>query len=224
MPKNKDITSVEEHFTERYGEPGSASRTEFERNAKAFLDEYSKTVRRKDRQETDTSFLHEILSNAVSCSIAIEKEGYPLIHVAFYHFDEANNDIIFHFSKHGHAGGEITNGRKASISVYKYGRLYTAAKAVDFGCEYQSVIIYGTIRIIEDEQERMRAMSDFFDRYFAHIPENTYEAFTSAQSKPIHVAKIRIERWFGKQHTVPAMAIDAFFPDFPAVMEPREEH
>lgn len=96
------------------------------------------------------------------------------------------------------------------------------AKAVDFGCEYQSVVIYGTIRIIEDEQERMQAMSDFFDRYFAQIPKDTYDAFTSAQSKPIHVAKIRIEQWFGKQHAVPALATDAFFPDFPAVMEPRE--
>jgi len=156
MPKNKDSTSVEEHFTERYGEPGSASRTEFERNAKAFLDQYPQTVRRKDRQETDTSFLHEILNNAVSCSVAIEKEGYPLIHVAFYHFDEANNDIIFHFSKHGHAGEEITDGKKASISIYKYGRLYTAAKAVDFGCEYQSVIIYGRSGLLKTNRRECR--------------------------------------------------------------------
>lgn len=186
------------------------------------MKDYPQSVRRKDRQETDTSFLHEILDNAVSCSIAIEKEGYPLIHVAFYHFDAANNDIIFHFSKHGHAGDEITDGKKASISIYKYGRLYTAAKAVDFGCEYQSVIIYGTIRIIEGEQERMQAMSDFFDRYFAHIPDSSYEAFTAAQSKPIHVAKLRIEQWFGKEHALPAIATDAFFPAFPSVMQSRE--
>ena len=186
------------------------------------MKDYPQSVRRKDRQETDSSFLHEVLNNAVSCSIAIEKEGYPLIHVAFYHFDEENNDIIFHFSKHGHAGEEITDGKKASISVYKYGRLYTAAKAVDFGCEYQSLIIYGTIRIIEDEAERMQAMGDFFDRYFKHIPKDDYEAFTSAQSKPIHVAKVRIEQWFGKEHAVPALAIDAFYPDFPTVMKRRD--
>lgn len=186
------------------------------------MKDYPQSVRRKDRQETDISFLREILNNAVSCSIAIEKEGYPLIHVAFYHFDEANHDIIFHFSRHGHAGDEITDGKKASISVYKYGRLYTASKAVDFGCEYQSVILYGTIRIIEDEQERMQAMSDFFDRYFAHIPRSTYEAFTAAQSKPIHVAKVHIEQWFGKEHELPPVAMDAFFPHFPTVMEPRD--
>jgi nitroimidazol reductase NimA-like FMN-containing flavoprotein (pyridoxamine 5'-phosphate oxidase superfamily) len=186
------------------------------------MNNYPQSVRRKDRQETDIAFLHEVLANSVSCSIAIEKESYPLIHVAFFHFDEANNDIVFHFSKHGHAGEEITDGKKVSVSVYKYGRLYTAPKAVDFGCEYQSVILYGKIRIIEGEEERMQAMSDFFDRYFHHIPKDQFEAFTTAQSKPIHVAKIRIDQWFGKEHAVPTIATDAFFPDFPALMEPRE--
>lgn len=186
------------------------------------MNNYPQSVRRKDRQETDIAFLHEVLTKSVSCSIAIEKEGYPLIHVAFFHFDEANNDIVFHFSKHGYGGEEITEGKKASVSVYKYGRLYTASKAVDFGCEYQSVIIYGKIRIIEREEERMQAMGTFFDRFFGRIPKDSYEAFTSAQSKPIHVAKIRIEQWFGKEHLAPAIAIDAFPPEFPSVIQSGE--
>lgn len=37
MTENKDITTVDEHFIERYGEPGSASRVDFEIKAKAFL-------------------------------------------------------------------------------------------------------------------------------------------------------------------------------------------
>ena len=37
MTEKKDITTVEEHFTKRYGETGSASRIEFEIKAKAFM-------------------------------------------------------------------------------------------------------------------------------------------------------------------------------------------
>ncbi len=37
MAENKDITTLDEHFTEHYGDPGSASRIEFEIKAKAFL-------------------------------------------------------------------------------------------------------------------------------------------------------------------------------------------
>jgi len=176
------------------------------------VDEYSKHVRRKDRQETDPFFLRNLLHDSVSCSIAIERDGYPLNHVAFFVFDEAAHEIIFHFSKHGFAGQEIIDGKKASISVYKYGKLYTAKRAVDFGCEYQSAIVYGTVEILKDEEQRLRAMDLFFQKFFSGIPKESYDGFTSQDAKPIHVAKIRIEDWFGKEHLVPALALSSFYP------------
>jgi nitroimidazol reductase NimA-like FMN-containing flavoprotein (pyridoxamine 5'-phosphate oxidase superfamily) len=175
------------------------------------MNDYSKKVRRTDRQEAEEEFLTDLLNESVSCSIAIEKEGFPMMHVAFFVYDELTREIIFHFSKHGYAGEEITDGKKVCVSVYKYGKLYTAAKAVDFGCEYQSVIIYGKIRIVTDEAERMDAMQVFFDKFFAHIPKDTFEQMTSVQAKPIYVAKIKIEDWFGKQHLTPEAALDAFY-------------
>lgn len=175
------------------------------------MSEYSKQVRRKDRQETDIRFMKDLLRDSISCSIAVEKEGYPLIHVAFFVYDEIANEIIFHFSKHGHAGQAISNNKKACVSVYRYGKMYTAHKAVDFGCEYQSVIIYGTIRIVENEEERMNAMEIFFHKFFNAVSKNEYEAFTPTQAKPIYVAKIKIDDWFGKEHRVPETAIQSFY-------------
>jgi nitroimidazol reductase NimA-like FMN-containing flavoprotein (pyridoxamine 5'-phosphate oxidase superfamily) len=176
------------------------------------LEEYAKNVRRKDRQETDVSFLKKMLHNTVSCSIAVQKEGYPLNHIAFFVFNESENEIIFHFSKHGFAGDEIINGKKACVSVYKYGKLYTASRAVDFGCEYQSIVLYGTIEIISDEADRMKAMKIFFQKFFSHVPPDSYEDFTTQDAKPIHVAKIKIDNWFGKEHLVPELALDSFHP------------
>lgn len=176
------------------------------------MDEYSKHVRRKDRQESDPSFLKNLLHNSVSCSIAIERDGYPLNHVAFFVYNEAAHEIIFHFSKHGFAGEEIIDGKKASISVYKYGKLYTAKRAVDFGCEYQSAILYGTVEILKNDDERLSAMHLFFHKFFSGIPKGSYDDFTALDAKPIHVAKIKIEDWFGKEHLVPALALSSFYP------------
>jgi nitroimidazol reductase NimA-like FMN-containing flavoprotein (pyridoxamine 5'-phosphate oxidase superfamily) len=175
------------------------------------MSDYSNHVRRKDRQEKDPAFLRSVLTEAIDCSIAIEKVGYPLIHVAFFLFDEARNEIIFHFSKHGHASEEITNGKRVCVSVYKHGQLYTADKAVDFGCEYQSLIIYGNIQIVEDEAERLRDMTVFFDRFFNHIDKSTYKGFTEQEAKPITVARIKIVDWFGKEHRVPENATGSFY-------------
>lgn len=176
------------------------------------LKEYPKEVRRKDRQEADPSFLKALLNSSASCTIAIESDGYPHNHVAFFSYDEPANEIVFHFSKHGVAGKEITEGKKVCVSVHKYGKLYTAKRAVDFGCEYQSIIIYGKVRILTEEKDRMEAMSLFFDKFFRSVATENYDAFTEQDAKPVHVARITIENWFGKEHRVPPIALDSFYP------------
>lgn len=176
------------------------------------LENYSKEIRRKDRQQADPTFLRDLLDDSVSCTIAIEREGYPLNHVAFFAYDKTCHEIVFHFSKHGFASEEITDGKKACVSVYKYGKLYTAKRAVDFGCEYQSAVIYGTVRILIDQEERMQAMDLFFDKFFKTVAPEHYDAFTDQDAKPIHVARIKIHDWFGKEHRVPPFAIDSFYP------------
>src|SRR5215510_7421363 len=124
-------------------------------------------VRRTDRQETDSEFLHALLENSVSCTVAVATEEYPLIQATFFAFDKKNNEVIFHFSKYGFSGKQIVTGKHITISVYKYGKLYTAERAVDFGGEYQSAIIYGRIRIVDNETEKMDAMRFFFNKFFA---------------------------------------------------------
>ena len=183
------------------------------------MNDYANQVRRKDRQEADPAFLKSLLHDTVSCSIAIQRDGYPLNHVAFFAYDEANHEIIFHFSKHGFAGDEIIDGKKVCISVYKYGKLYTAKRAVDFGCEYQSVIIYGTIQILKQENERMSGMNLFFQKFFSHIPKDAYEEFTSTDAKPIHVARVKINDWFGKEHRVPGLALSSFYSPLDAIIK-----
>lgn len=183
------------------------------------LSDYPTEIRRKDRQESDPEFLKGVLNNSVSCSIAIQSDGYPLNHVAFFTYDEPKDEIIFHFSKHGFAGKEITDGKKVCISVYKYGKLYTAKRAVDFGCEYQSIIIYGTIKVLQEEDARMRGMTMFFRKFFINVAEDTYDPFTPNDAKPIHVATVKIDKWFGKEHLVPDLAISSFYSPLKPVIE-----
>ena len=182
------------------------------------MNDRPRDVRRMDRQVTDEAFLRQLLRESPACTIAVEDEAAPHILATFFVYDESAREVIFHFSKYGRGGEVITTGKKASVCVYKYGKLYTARRAVDFGGEYQSVIIYGSIRIVDDQDERMSAMSVFFDKFFKRVPTSEYEAFTAEQAEPIHVAKIKIEKWVGKQHLVPDGAFQSFYPLFDAVI------
>jgi len=170
------------------------------------------TVRRKDRQETDESFLHLLLENSASCTVAANTDDHPFIHATFFVYDKERDEINFHFSKYGFGGQVIRNDTKVSISIYQTGKLYTAPKAVDFGSEYQSVVIYGKIRIVEDDAERMSAMKMFFNKFFSLIPKSVYNDVMPTEINPVHVVKVKIEKWFGKQHRVPETALSSFYP------------
>ncbi|MEO5581245.1 MAG: hypothetical protein ABIR66_01025 [Saprospiraceae bacterium] len=117
---------------------------------------------------------------------------------------------FFIFFNYGHAEQEITEGKKVCVSIYKSGKLYTVSKAVDFGCEYQSIILYGTIRIIENEDERMSALASFYNKFFSHIPKEDFESFTPILAEPIHIAKFKIEKCIMKERRVPDLARHSF--------------
>ncbi|HMS67639.1 MAG TPA: pyridoxamine 5'-phosphate oxidase family protein [Saprospiraceae bacterium] len=175
-------------------------------------------IRRSDRAESEIEFLEFVLDNTISCTIAVHTEEFPLIHSTFFVYDKEQNEIIFHLSKHGFGGSEIFSGKKIAISIYKYGKLYTAQKAVDFGCEYQSVIVYGVINRVEEETEKRAAMELFFNRFFSHIPTESYQEFSNVEAHPIFVVKVAIDQWFGKQHLVPEKAIESFYPEVKPVI------
>ena len=170
-------------------------------------------VRRTDRQKEETDFMYSLLENTASCTVAVNTSDFPLVHSTFFDFDKANNEIMFHFSKYGHGGNEMVNEKPIAISVYKYGKLYTSEKAVNFGGEYQSIIVYGKIRIVEGE-EKMEAMKSFFDKFFPDYPTTDYKEATVTEANPIHVVKVKIDKWFGKQHLVPETALSSFYSDF----------
>jgi uncharacterized protein len=56
-------------------------------------------------------------------------------------------------------------------------------------------------------------MEVFFNKFFRHIPKEDYDAFTSLQARPIHIAKIKIEEWLMKEHRVPDFALSSFYPE-----------
>jgi uncharacterized protein len=175
------------------------------------MSSYLKSVRRTDRQRSEVDFFHRMMSETMACTISINTEDYPISHLAFFAYEAETNSVSFHFSKHGQAGQFMTDGKKVCISVFKCGKLYTGKSALDFGSEYQSIIIYGTIRIITDENERMKTMHALFEKFFANIPKDSFKSFSHKDTEPLTIVHVSIEDWFGKEHLVPENATDSFY-------------
>jgi nitroimidazol reductase NimA-like FMN-containing flavoprotein (pyridoxamine 5'-phosphate oxidase superfamily) len=175
------------------------------------MSSYSKNIRRKDRAQSELDFFKRMMVETLACTISVGTDDYPLTHVAFFAYDDSSHSISFHFSRHGQAGNAFTDGRKVCISVYKCGKLYTGKTALDFGSEYQSIIVYGTVKMLTEEKDRMKEMRALFDKCFRDVPKDSYKDFSHKDTDPLNIVQVRIDDWLGKEHLLPETATGSFY-------------
>ena len=66
---------------------------------------------------------------------------------------------------------------------------------------YASVVAFGTIRVLKDDEEKRRALDGLLVKYFpAMQPGREYRPITPQELKRTSVYAIRVESWSGKQN------------------------
>ena len=82
------------------------------------MEEYADQVRRKRSTGNRYPSSKKCADHyCVMFNLQLKKEGYPLIHVAFFDYNEINHEIFFIFQKYGHAG---QGDQKWQKHVYRY--------------------------------------------------------------------------------------------------------
>ncbi len=123
-------------------------------------------VRRKDRLIAKEQCF-EILKKAGFGVLALSGDGgYPYGVPLNYVFD--GGKIFFHCAKEGHKIDAIRRDPKASFCV-------VAGESVspkEYTTYYESVIVFGKVRIIDDESEMLAAVKKLAQKY---APDNTRE-------------------------------------------------
>lgn len=118
-----------------------------------------RTMRRK-RQLLSEAESIEILEKTTSGVLSLMgDEGYPYgVPISYVYTD---GHLYFHSALSGHKIDAIKNNEKASFTV-------TAAddvKPAEFTTYFRSVICFGKVHIIEDEEEKMRTLRLLSERY-----------------------------------------------------------
>ena len=122
----------------------------------------TQNIRRKDREITDKKIIEEFLSSQKIIRIGFydrKNEEVYIVPVNYGYIIE-NNEYIFYF--HGSKGGRKYELSKDEPNVgfeidgnYK---LLEGKKACDFSAKYQSVIGNGKIKIIQDIEDKKKAL------------------------------------------------------------------
>ena len=123
-------------------------------------------MRRKNQQMSDEE-ARDILAAATSGVLALAGEnGYPYAVPMSFAYDEESGRLLFHTARVGHKMTAIERCDKASFCVIAEDAVVPSR----FTTYYRSVIVFGSIRIITDDHEKMAAIHKLAVKY---APEAT---------------------------------------------------
>lgn len=125
----------------------------------------------------------------------------PFVTPTNFWFDETNHRIIFHSNIAGRTRDNLEHNPKVCLETSDFGRLLPANTALEFGIQFRSVMVFGTVQILEDEDEKMYALNNLLKKYFPRLtPGKEFRPITKQELMRTTVYAIQIESWSGKEN------------------------
>jgi nitroimidazol reductase NimA-like FMN-containing flavoprotein (pyridoxamine 5'-phosphate oxidase superfamily) len=158
-------------------------------------------VRRRDRAVTDEDWIKAFLHSGAWGALATVAEGQPFIHTSLYVYDEGAHAIYMHTALLGRTRSNLERDDCVCLSVAEMGRLLPDEVAAEFSVEYAGVTVFGRGAVVEDDQEKARALQLLMDKYAPHLQaERDYRPANQEELDRTTVLRIDIESWSAKKN------------------------
>lgn len=157
-------------------------------------------MRRKDRAIDDPEWIIALLNRADYGVLATCKNGQPFTVARNFAYDRKRHAVYFHGARKGRTFESVGEGTPANLNVSEMGEWIVAKRAMNFGVKYKGVVVFGTLKIVEDPVEAKRALQLLMNKHFPHLkPDVDYEATTDVDLKVTAVLRLDVESWSGKE-------------------------
>lgn len=126
----------------------------------------------------------------------IGEDGYP--YGAPVNFVCLEGRIFFHGRRVGEKVSNLRRDPRCCMTVFEEnGYERCGDDACNTTTVYESVIIRGKVRIVDDDEEKMRVLRAIIDKI---VPERRMDAMDGAKVPPTGVFEIVVESMTGKYH------------------------
>ena len=147
------------------------------------------------------SWIKDFLHGAEIGHIATRWAEQPFITPSTFVYDEENHRIIFHSNVVGRIRKNSEHYPEVCFEASRYGRFLPSNIALEFSMQYESVIAFGKIRVIENPAEKERTLYALIEKYFPDKkPGKDYRPISEPELKRTSVYEIKIESWSGKRN------------------------
>ena len=119
-------------------------------------------------------------------------DGYPYAFPINFHYEEQSGKLYFHCAKKGYKLDALRKSKKVSFCVYDEGY----RKEGDWALNIKSVIIFGTIRFIEDQNETKARLKALGLKYYP--TEESVEEEVKTFWTNVQILELTVQHMTGK--------------------------
>ncbi len=149
-------------------------------------------MRREDKEIKDIKEIESIIKKSNVCRIALSENNSPyIVPVCFGYKD---NCLYFHSANAGKKIDIIRENNKICFEFDNYSGLMLSENPCDWDIKYLSVIGYGKASIIDDFDEKIKALNIITE----HYSDSSYE-FQQKFIDAVTIIKVEIENITGKR-------------------------
>ena len=155
------------------------------------VDQRNRVKRRHDRGFYDHATVHALLDAAILCHVSYVVDGQPYCTPTL--FWREGNLLYWHGSSASRMLRNLSDGQPACLTVTHLDSLVLARCGFNHSADYRSVMCFGQARLVEDAEEKRRALVMMVDRFF---PDRTaaLRQSTAQEIKATAVVVMEIER------------------------------
>ena len=165
------------------------------------LDKTAPNAQRRPELACDDKWIREFLRRAQVGHVATHWDEQPFITPTMFWYDPDGHKIYFHSNIVGRVRANAERHPQVCFEASEAGRLLPSNIALEFSIQYQSVIAFGNIRVLEMEAEKQRALYGLISKYFPGMAAGIhYRPITEQELKRTSAYAIAVESWSGKRN------------------------
>jgi nitroimidazol reductase NimA-like FMN-containing flavoprotein (pyridoxamine 5'-phosphate oxidase superfamily) len=149
-------------------------------------------LRRKDKEITDKNEIESIIRKSLVCRLGLADNGTPYIVPLCFGYKD--NSLYFHSAKEGRKIEILKRNNDVCFEFDDNLEVQAGKAACAWGMKYRSVIGYGKATLIEDPEEKRKAL----DVIMAQYADGAFEYSEKVFGKAL-VIKVEIESMTGKK-------------------------
>lgn len=150
-------------------------------------------MRRKNQQLSDEESVRILLQSTSGVLAVTGADGWPYAVPLSYVYD--GGKLYFHCATTGHKLDALRFNPKASFCVIQQDQVVPE----EYTTYYRSVIAFGTVRVLENEAEKLTALVGLANRYWPEAGEQRRSACIDGSFEQTLMLELVIEHVTGKE-------------------------